>query len=38
MWLFMGESWAYLAAATGAMLVLLVPGIIMMRGEPSKVV
>jgi hypothetical protein len=38
MWLFLGEPWAYVAAAIGAVLVLLVPGVIMMRGEPSKVV
>jgi hypothetical protein len=38
MWIFLGEAWAYLAAAIGAGLVLLGPGIIMMRGEPSKVV
>jgi hypothetical protein len=38
MWLFLGEPWAYLAAAVGSVLVLLVPGVIMMRAEPSKVV
>lgn len=38
LWYFLGETWAYLAAAAGAVLVLLIPGIIMMRGEPAKVV
>ena len=38
MWLFLGQPWAYLAAAAGAVLVLLVPGLIMMRREPSAVV
>jgi len=38
LWYFLGEAWAYLVAATGAVLVLLVPGVIMIRGEPSKVV
>jgi hypothetical protein len=38
MWLFLGEPWAYLMGAVGAFLVLLVPGVIMMRAEPSKVV
>lgn len=38
LWLFMGQHWAYLAAAAGAVLVLLIPGVIMMRGEPSKIV
>jgi hypothetical protein len=34
----MDASWALLVAAIGSVLVLLIPGIIMMRGEPSKVV
>jgi hypothetical protein len=38
LWYFMGEPWAYIVAAIGSILVLLVPGVIMMRGEPSKVV
>jgi hypothetical protein len=38
MWVFLGEPWAYVMGAVGAFLVLLVPGVIMMRGEPSKVV
>lgn len=38
LWFTMGEPWAYLIAAAGAVLVLLIPGVIMMRGEPSKVV
>jgi hypothetical protein len=38
LWYFMGEPWAYIMAAIGAVLVLLVPGVIMMRREPSAVV
>ena len=38
LWFFMQEPWAYLTAAAGSVLVLLVPGAILMRGEPSKVV
>jgi hypothetical protein len=38
LWLFLGENWAYLAASIGAVLVLLIPGLILMRSEPSKVV
>lgn len=38
LWFFVGEPWAYLAAAAGAVLVLFVPGIAMMRSEPSKIV
>lgn len=38
LWCFMHVPWAYLVAAAGSVLVLLVPGVIMMRGEPSKVV
>jgi hypothetical protein len=38
MWVFLGEPWAYVMGAVGAFLVLLVPGVIMMRAEPSKVV
>jgi hypothetical protein len=38
LWLFLGEAWAYLAAAIGAVLVLLIPGLILMRAEPAKVV
>jgi hypothetical protein len=38
MWFFLGEPWAYVVAAVGSILVLLVPGFIMMRAEPSKVV
>jgi hypothetical protein len=36
--LFANQSWAYLTAAVGSMLVLLVPGIILLRREPSAVV
>lgn len=38
LWYFMGEPWAYIVAAIGAALVLIVPGAIMMRAEPAKVV
>jgi len=38
LWFFMNQPWAYLVAAAGAVLVLLIPGIIMMRREPSAVV
>lgn len=38
MWVFLGEAWAYVVAAVGALLVLLAPGVVMMRAEPSKVV
>jgi hypothetical protein len=38
LWFFLGEVWGYLAAAAGAVLVLLIPGVILMRAEPSKVV
>lgn len=38
LWFYMNESWAYLIAAGGSVLVLLVPGVLMMRAEPSKVV
>lgn len=36
--LFVNEPWAYLVAAAGALLVLAVPGIILLRREPSSVV
>lgn len=36
--LFANESWAYLAAAAGALLVLLAPGLVLMRREPSPIV
>jgi hypothetical protein len=38
LWAFMNEPWAYLVAAAGAVLVLLIPGVISMRAEPSKTV
>ena len=38
LWAFMHEPWAYLVAAAGAVLVLLIPGVISMRAEPSKTV
>lgn len=36
--LFANEPWAYLVAAAGALLVLLAPGIILLRREPSAIV
>lgn len=38
LWLFFGENWSYLVAAAGGVLVLLVPGLIMMRHEPNAIV
>jgi hypothetical protein len=38
LWFYMGQPWAYLIAAAGAILVLLIPGLIMMRREPSAIV
>lgn len=36
--LFANESWAYLNAAAGSLLVLFVPGVILLRREPSAIV
>jgi hypothetical protein len=38
LWFFMGAAWAYLYAAVGAVLVLLIPGVVLMMREPSKIV
>lgn len=38
LWFFMGAAWAYLYAAAGAVLVLLIPGVVLMMREPSKIV
>jgi hypothetical protein len=38
LWAFNSEPWAYLLAAFAAVLVLIVPGIIIMRQEPSDIV
>jgi hypothetical protein len=38
LWFYMNEPWAYLVAAGGSVAVLLIPGVISMRGEPSKTV
>lgn len=38
LWAFMNEPWAYLVAAGGVLAVLLIPGVISMRAEPSKTV
>lgn len=38
LWFFMGETWIYLLAAGGAVAVLIAPGLIMMRREPSTTV
>ncbi|MBX3428098.1 MAG: hypothetical protein KF779_00795 [Hyphomonadaceae bacterium] len=36
--LFANESWAYVVAAIGSILVLAVPGIVLLRREPSAIV
>lgn len=38
MWFFMGAVWLYLLAAGASVVVLLAPGVIMMRREPATVV
>lgn len=38
LWMFQGHAWIYLSAAISSVLVLLIPGLIMMRREPSPVV
>lgn len=38
LWFYVSEPWAYLLAAGGSVLVLLIPGLVSMRGEPSKTV
>lgn len=38
LWFYLGAAWAYLFAAAGAVLVLLIPGVVLMMREPSKVV
>lgn len=38
MWYFLGEPWLYLLAATASAIVLIVPGLVMMRREPKTVV
>lgn len=38
LWFFMDAPWALLVAAGGSFLVLFVPGVLMMRGEPSTTV
>ncbi|WP_144409302.1 hypothetical protein [Pseudoxanthomonas suwonensis] len=38
LWTFLNEPWAYLVAAAASVAVLLAPGLVMMRGEPSRVV
>lgn len=38
LWFFIGEAWLYLLAAGGCIVVLIVPGVIMMRREPSTIV
>lgn len=35
LWAFLGEPWTFLVAALASVLVLLVPGAVMMRGEPA---
>jgi hypothetical protein len=36
--LFANQNWAYLTAAVGSLLVLLAPGLVLMRREPSAIV
>ena len=38
MWYFLGEPWLYLLAAAASAVVLIVPGLVMMRREPKTVV
>jgi hypothetical protein len=38
LWTFLNEPWVYLVAATASVAVLLAPGLVLMRGEPSRVV
>lgn len=38
LWFFAGEQWIYLLAAGGAVAVLIAPGLVMMRREPSTTV
>ncbi|HRK65610.1 MAG TPA: hypothetical protein PLN53_14540 [Terricaulis sp.] len=38
LWLIMQEQWAYLAASAAALSVLVTPGIIMIRAEPSTTI
>ncbi|MCR6644788.1 MAG: hypothetical protein NVV62_09865 [Terricaulis sp.] len=38
LWLVMAQPWAYLAASAAALCVLLTPGVIMIRAEPSTIV
>lgn len=38
LWVFNPEPWAYLIAAAGAVIVLITPGIVIMRHEPSTIV
>lgn len=38
LWFFMNSPWTYIFAAIGAVLVLIVPGVRLMRAEPAKVV
>jgi hypothetical protein len=36
--LFANENWAYLTAAAGSLAVLLIPGLVLLRREPSAIV
>jgi hypothetical protein len=38
LWLTMNEPWAYLLAAAAGIIVLILPGVLMMRREPSVIV
>lgn len=38
LWMFINEPWAYLLASAASVIVLLLPGVLMVRREPSPVV
>ncbi|MEJ0058093.1 MAG: hypothetical protein WDM79_00130 [Terricaulis sp.] len=38
LWIYINEPWAYLLAATASILVLLLPGVMLVRREPSAIV
>lgn len=38
LWYFLDDAWSYLLAAAGSVIVLIIPGVIMLRREPNAVV
>lgn len=38
LWIVLAQPWSYLLGATAALVVLVTPGVIMIRGEPSTIV